>query len=699
MSSRFTDGLNAEQCKAVLTTRGPLLVLAGAGTGKTRVITHRIAHMLAEGVPARAVLAMTFTNKAATEMRERIAKLVPKGRGDDLTVGTFHSFCVRALRQYGERVGVRRNFAICDADDQLMAIKQALRELQIPETAMQPRQCLSRVSLLKNRLVDPAACLAADNEFEANIGRAYQRYNAGLRASGVLDFDDLLLFMVKLLEDPATLAEFRERFRYLCVDEYQDTNGPQYEIVRQIGGGHRNVCVVGDDDQSIYGWRGADVSKILNFEKDFPNATVVRLETNYRSTAQILKGANAVIRNNTSRHEKTLRSALGDGQAIAVRRVRDEEVEAQYVVEDILRRVREARKPLGEFAILFRTAVQPRPFEMQLRQHSVPYTLVGGMSFFDRKEVRDVLAFLRLVANPADELSLLRVINTPPRGIGGTSVDRMLAVAAEQRLPLADVIARASEFPTLPASSMAAAQELMRTLAAQQGLQAGKDLVALVQQVVRAVNYQEEVRRCYPDAPTRAKRWEAVTEIMNMAEVHVRFRADATLATFLEDVTLNANDDRDEPESRDDKLTLMTLHSAKGLEFGEVYLVGMEEGYLPHSKSIEDGNVDEERRLAYVGITRAKERLTISYAETRARYGQRVTVVPSRFLYEMHGQQPPAAAPAPAAPVAEQRASPARQPAAGRKKPAKKGKPGARAETIKRPTPRLRPLDPDKFLS
>lgn len=652
MVSKFTAGLNAEQSRAVVTTEGPLLVLAGAGTGKTRVITHRIGHMLAQGVPARHVLAMTFTNKAAGEMKERIAGLVSRQAAAELTVGTFHAFCVKALRQYADRIGIRRDFAICDGDDQLLAIKQAQRELQIPETTMQPRMCQSRVSLLKNRLVAPEACLDSDDAWEVDIGRVYERYDKSLRARGMLDFDDLLLSLVRLLQDKAMLQTFRERYRYLCVDEYQDTNGPQYEIVRSIGGAHRNVCVVGDDDQSIYGWRGADISKILNFEKDFPNATVVRLETNYRSTVEILNGANAVIRNNPARHAKTLRSALGNGQAISIRKLRDETQEAQFVVEEIVKRVREHQTPLGDLAILFRTAVQPRAFELQLRQFGVPYVLVGGMSFFDRKEVRDVLAYLKLVANPADELSLLRVINTPPRGIGDTSIEKFLAVAAAQGLPLADVIQRSEAFPAIPATAAAAANRLLATLATLRGLQDGKDLVTLVREVVAAVSYAEEVQRCYPDPVMRAKRWEGVSELMNMAEVHARQRKDATLGTFLEDVTLNANDQEDADSQGENKLTLMTLHSAKGLEFGEVYLVGMEEGLLPHAKSLEDGNVEEERRLAYVGITRAKQRLTLTFVESRARYGQRVAVVPSRFVYEVQGLQAPTASPTRSKPVA-----------------------------------------------
>jgi superfamily I DNA/RNA helicase len=620
------------------------------------VITHRIAHMVAKGVPATSILAMTFTNKAAGEMKDRIAGLVAGAASDGLTVGTFHSFCAKALRQYADKAGVRKNFAICDADDQLVAIKQAMRQLQISEKKIQPKVCLARVSLLKNHLIAARELIGSSDEWEDIIGRVYDQYDRALHACGILDFDDLLLYTVKMLHDPQTLALVRKRYKYLLIDEYQDTNGPQYEIVRQIGGKHRNVCVVGDDDQSIYGWRGADVSKILNFEKDFPGTVVVRLETNYRSTKEILEGANAVIRNNASRHEKTLRSAAGSGAPIRTIKSDNEEMESLFVVEDLLKRVRETQSPLGEFAILFRTQVQPRLFEMQLRQRHIPYNLVGGFSFFDRKEVRDVLAYLRLIANPMDELSLLRVINTPPRGVGTASVEKAHAIAAEHRLPLADVFLRGAEFQALPDGAVRAVQHLLGALENLRGLTSGPHLVELVKRLLRDVRYNEEIVRCYPDEKSRAARWEAVNEIMNMAEMHARQRIDATLTTFLEDVALSANEEaEDEAESRPDRVTLMTLHSAKGLEFGEVYLVGVEEGLLPHAKSIAEGGIEEERRLAYVGITRARRRLTLTYTVTRAHYGQRTATVPSRFLYELRGMQPPA-------PVQQSRAAEPKKP-------------------------------------
>ena len=638
--STSTAGLNTAQNSAVTNTDGPLLVLAGAGTGKTRVITHRIARLLSKRVPASAILAMTFTNKAAAEMRTRIRELVPARKAEGLTIGTFHSFCVRALREHADRLDLHPNFGICDSDDQLVVMKQALRELQIPEAELPPRLCLARVSLLKSRMISPETLQSGGNGIDNDIGRAYARYDAGLRTSRLMDFDDLLLYMVKLLGDKTSLRAFQKRFQYLLIDEYQDTNAPQYEIVRRIGAVHRNVCVVGDDDQSIYGWRGADMTKILNFEKDFPKAVVVRLETNYRSTPQIVAGANLVIRNNPGRHEKTLRAHDKDGEAIRIKRLLDEEAEAAFVVDDIAERVRSRRMRLGQFAILFRTAVQPRIIEMQLRQHGMPYRLVGGMSFFDHKEVRDILSYLRLVANPSDELSLLRVINTPPRGIGASTVEKMMSLAAQQRASLVDVLR--DESTALRPTTRASVDRFLGMLDSLRRDHPADGLVDLLKDLIRSVNYGEEIKRCYSDSATRTKRWDAVNEILNMAEVHGRQRSEATLTTFLEEVALSANDDRDDDRSSDDEVTLMTLHSAKGLEFGEVYLVGMEEGLLPHLRSIQDGGIEEERRLAYVGITRARHRLTLSYVQSRARYGNREASLPSRFLYEVQGKEAPA---------------------------------------------------------
>ncbi len=635
----WLEGLNPEQYRAVKTTDGPLLVLAGAGTGKTRVITSRIAQLLHERVPARNILAMTFTNKAANEMRERVAKLVGKETAKHLTIGTFHSFCVRILRAHAEQLELPKSFSICDASDQLAAVKAAMRELTIPEATIHPNAALGRISLHKSRIESPARALElATDDFEEIVARIYKRYDEHLRRAAALDFDDLLLFTLKLFDDvPGARQALAERFRYILVDEYQDTNAPQYEIVRALAEPERNVCVVGDDDQSIYGWRGADVKKILRFEQDFPGAAVVRLETNYRSTAEILDAANRVIRYNTARHDKALNSALGGGEKLTVVETADEEDEADFVVRDLLTQVREGHAGLDDFAILFRTAVQPRAYEARLRAEEVPYTLVGGQSFFDRKEVRDVLAFLKVVANPDDEIALLRVINTPPRGVGKSSIERVQAFAAEKRISVGQAFDRIDEVPKAPPAAVRGVGDLrsvLRNLGARVG---SVPLPDLVSDLLDGVNYRVEVDRVYPEPLTRDARWAAVTEIVNFAENYARRVRRPTLTGFLEELTLQATDDGKDEKDKRSGVTLMTLHAAKGLEFPSVYFVGMEENLLPHHKCQEDEQVEEERRLAYVGITRAMRKLTITRANSRARFGTRAASKPSRFLLELLG--------------------------------------------------------------
>jgi superfamily I DNA/RNA helicase len=641
------DGLNPEQRRAVEQTEGPVLVLAGAGSGKTRVITCRIAQLLSKRVSARNILAMTFTNKAAREMRERVAGLVGAAAAKELTVSTFHSFCVRVLREHAETLGLSRSFTICDDADQLTAVKGALREMRIAEAAVHPRAALSKISLFKSRLVSPVQALAeAEDDWEELVARTYRSYNDHLKRSRTVDFDDLLLLVGELLEKhPDVRKRYQDRFRYVMVDEYQDTNGPQYEILRQIAGVHRNLCVVGDDDQSIYGWRGADVKKILNFEKDFPGATVIRLETNYRSTEQILAAANAVIRNNKSRHEKTLRAACGQGEAIRIFPCEDEEHEAEFVVDEIQRDARAGRVKCGDVAILFRTAVQPRPFEARLRAARLPYDLVGGMSFFDRKEVRDVLAYVRLAANPFDEASLLRVVNVPPRGVGKASMEKVVDLATRDGVSAAAVFDRGNP-EGVPAETVNSVRSFRRVLSDFAAKVPHAGLVTALRELIMAVKYHEEIARCYPDAITQQARIAAVEEVVNVAENYARRSPNSTLEGFLEEITLSSEDDREEKqEGPRDRVTLMTLHAAKGLEFPRVYLVGAEEGLIPHQRSVQEDTVEEERRLMYVGITRAKRQLTITRVKSRAKYGRREPSLPSRFLFEIKGETPPFALP------------------------------------------------------
>jgi DNA helicase-2/ATP-dependent DNA helicase PcrA len=641
--SRLLASLNPSQREAVTTAEGPLLVLAGAGTGKTRVITARIAHLVSLGVDPAAILAVTFTNKAAGEMRERVASLAGE-RAREITVGTFHAFCARMLREHGGALGLPRKFTICDASDQLSAVKSCMRELRVYETAMHPSALMARMSLAKNRMETPESFLEnGSGGRDQLVGSVWQRYQEFLGRTRTLDFDDLLLMAVRLLREHETVrAHYRRRYRHILVDEYQDTNQPQYEIVREIGGEHRNVCVVGDDDQSIYGWRGADIQKILGFGRDFPGAKVVRLQTNYRSTRPILEAANAVIRKNAARHEKALESARGEGEPVRFLRLKDETSEAQFVVGEMRKLLRLEEAGPADFAILCRTQVQFRPFEAELRANGLPYVVAGGMSFFDRKEVRDVVAFLKLAVNPRDETALLRIINTPPRGVGKASLDRVLAFATDHGISAAEAFDRAGEIEGLSEASVAGYGKLRKVLDSSGLGGATRDLVPRLQALLEAIAYRDEVTRLYPDAMVREARWAGVLEVLNFAENHVGRSAAPSLHGFLEELALSSEDGPGEKaETRKDAVTLMTLHAAKGLEFTHVFLVGMEEGLLPHARAVAESGVEEERRLAYVGITRAMLTLSMTWASERARYGRRAASVPSRFLYEAQGEAPP----------------------------------------------------------
>jgi len=641
--SPLLASLNPAQRDAVATTGGPLLVLAGAGTGKTRVITTRIAYLLSQGVDPSSILAVTFTNKAAGEMKERVAHLAGE-RAREVTVGTFHAFCARVLREHGHALGLPRRFTICDAADQLSAVKSAMRELRVHETTLHPSAVLARISLAKNRMETPESFLESGRDGRDQlVGSVWQRYREYLARTRALDFDDLLLETVRLLREHEDVRRrYRKRYRHVLVDEYQDTNRPQYEIVREIGGGHRNVCVVGDDDQSIYGWRGADIRKILGFPRDFSGAKVVRLQTNYRSTRPILEAANAVIRHNASRHEKTLESARGEGEPVRFVRLKDETAEAHFVVGEMRRLLRLDEARPADFAVLCRTQVQFRPFEAELRANGLPYVVVGGMSFFDRKEVRDVVAFLKLAVNPRDETALLRVVNTPPRGVGKASIDKVLDFATRHGISASEAFERAGEIEGLSPPSVEGYRALREAIDRSDLADAGRHLVLRLGRFLEAIGYRAEVRRLYPDPMTREARWAGVEEVLNFAENHVRRSASPTLHGFLEELALTRGDEPSEtPETRGDAVTLMTLHAAKGLEFPHVFLVGMEEGLFPHARAAAEGGIEEERRLAYVGITRAMTTLTLSGATERAKYGRRAAAVPSRFLFEAQGEALP----------------------------------------------------------
>jgi len=645
-----TASLNPEQREAVETTEGPLLVLAGAGTGKTRVIISRIGHLLMNGVLPENILAMTFTNKAAREMRERVGKTVGSERAKPITIGTFHSFCARLLRQYGEGVDLPKAFTICDGSDQLSTVRSALRELRVGDAEVKPSAALSRISLWKNQLIDPEQALNESGDAQEElIARAFQRYELALRRSRVVDFDDLLLMSLRLLRQDSTLLErLQQHFRYLLVDEYQDTNGPQYEILRLLTAQHRNLCVVGDDDQSIYSWRGADVTKILRFDKDYPEAKIVRLETNYRSSPEILEAANSLIANNKARHPKELRPAEPMGIPIMWMAMYDELQEASMIVTDIRQTVERHEANYSDFAILFRTQAQPRPFEAELRRQRIPYTISGSQSFFDRKEVRDVLAYLKLMENPEDEVSLLRIVNTPPRGIGKGSIDKLVgeATARGSSVPaiIREVIEGSNQTITLPARALTALRDLTQGIASlKMKLDHGGELAEIIGELLTRVAYKTEVERCYDDPQSRDVRWNGVLEVIDFAANYSRQANRPSLGGFLEELALHAEDRRDQSEEDDRpaSVSLMTLHAAKGLEFPRVYLVGFEEGCLPHKRSAVEGTVEEERRLAYVGMTRARRILTVTWTEQRTRYGRPAPCHASRFYYETTGEALP----------------------------------------------------------
>jgi DNA helicase II / ATP-dependent DNA helicase PcrA len=642
--------LNSAQHAAVKTLSGPLLVLAGAGTGKTRVITYRIAELIRRGTPQSRILAVTFTNKAAREMKERAMALLGKrkrgAKGPEIS--TFHSLCVRLLRRQITRLGYPAEFVIYDRGDQESVARAALRDIRVGERKLRPGDLITIISGWKTRSLRPEqAAEVADGERDDLAAAAYARYQAALRSAGAVDFDDLLLLTEELFErfPEARFAE-ASRFDQLLVDEYQDTNGLQYRIVKALADRHRNLCVVGDDDQSIYGWRGAEVAHILGFQRDWPDATVIRLEENYRSREPILKLANTLIVHNGSRHPKELRASRPGGVPPRFLRFEDEVSEAEAVVGEIARRIDSEsadRTNPSDIAILFRTNEQPRAFETELRRMRVPYVLVGGLSFFDRREVKDLIAYLRVLANPHDEVSLLRIINTPSRGIGTGTVEVLLEEAVGRGAPLWTVLPEAHNDGRIPHHAGERIEGFRRLIEGFRAQLGQVPLAELLGNVVRTIEYKAELDRVYKDPGEAEARWQAVEELMNACAQYEQRATQPSLLGFLEETALSSRDDlRDTEEERQPhSITLMTLHSAKGLEFLHVYMVGMEEGLLPHVRTIEAGagaGIEEERRLCYVGVTRAQDTLTMSFTRTRMKWGQPRPQIPSRFLMEMRGE-------------------------------------------------------------
>jgi DNA helicase-2/ATP-dependent DNA helicase PcrA len=649
--------LNAEQLKAVHARSGPLLVLAGAGSGKTRVVTFRIRELIAHGTRPDRILAVTFTNKAAREMRSRASEIVKAPRGTPRPeISTLHSLCVRILRRHAERLGYPRQFSICDQGDQESMARAALRNVHVDQQKLKPGDFLSLVGGWKSHGLDARGALdAARDERQELAAMAYERYQAELAARGVMDFDDLLICTERLFDRFADVREAEAaRFDHVMIDEYQDTNGSQYRIIKALCQKHRNLCVVGDDDQSIYGWRGAEVAHILNFTRDWPDALVVRLETNYRSRAPILALANTLIANNGKRHSKVLRPFREGGSAPRFIRFEDETAEATAIVREIeqaTQREDEERVPLHHFAILFRTNEQPRAFELELRRQKLRYVLVGGQSFFDRKEVRDILAYLKVLANPGDEVSLLRIINTPSRGIGSSTIKALVDVAVRAGAPLWRVLPSAPAELELPPAMAERVADFTRLVERYRARLESEPISAVLRALLAEIDYRQELERVYKTAAEVEARSTSIDGVVRSAEEY-EARADCpTLPGFLEETALGGRDDfADEREKSQNAVTLMTLHSAKGLEFPHVYMVGMEEGLLPHRRAIVEGNgVDEERRLCYVGVTRAEETLTLSMCKSRTKWGKARPSIPSRFLLEMRGENDKAAKAAEAA--------------------------------------------------
>lgn len=656
-----THGLNGPQAEAVATLGGPLLVLAGAGTGKTRVVTFRIANLIRNGTSPERILAVTFTNKAAGEMQERVGELIrsvkpgPKGRvvkntkhGDETpkpTISTFHSQCVRILRQHAKALGYPKKFSIYDRSDQESLARTVLRELRLPGTALKPSDMLAIISGWKNEsiLPDRAVNLAATDR-EHFAAAAYRRYQNALKLKGAMDFDDLLLQTEELFEHhPEIRDEEAAKYDHVLVDEYQDTNGSQYRITRHLTEKHRNLCVVGDDDQSIYAWRGADVTHILNFKNDWPDAKVVYLQDNYRSTAAILEMANRLIGYNTIRHDKRLIASRPNGKRPRIEQYKDEVTESKSVVSQITQLIDNEHVQPRDIAILFRTNEQPRLFETELRKAKIPYVMLGSQSFFDRKEIRDLISYLKWIEQPADEVSLLRVINTPARGLGNKTVKILVDRAVERGVPVWEVMQDASAVADLPSAARKGISHLGQVMENVQQRARNESLVDAMRTLLDQTAYADEIARSYEKTEEREARLSSIEELVNAVSAYQDGNASSDITGFLSEIALAGREMGNEKDklAQQNAVWLLTMHAAKGLEFPYVFMVGLEDGLLPHSRSVKSGDendIAEERRLCYVGITRAQEILTLSLALTRRKWGKPRPTTPSRFLYEITGK-------------------------------------------------------------
>ncbi|MEC2113228.1 DNA helicase PcrA [Bacillus stercoris] len=639
ISNQLLSGLNPVQQEAVKTTDGPLLLMAGAGSGKTRVLTHRIAYLMAEKhVAPWNILAITFTNKAAREMKERVESILGPG-ADDIWISTFHSMCVRILRRDIDRIGINRNFSILDTADQLSVIKGILKERNLDPKKFDPRSILGTISSAKNELTEPEEfSKVAGGYYDQVVSDVYADYQKKLLKNQSLDFDDLIMTTIKLFDRVPEVLEFYQRkFQYIHVDEYQDTNRAQYMLVKQLAERFQNLCVVGDSDQSIYRWRGADITNILSFEKDYPNASVILLEQNYRSTKRILRAANEVIKNNSNRKPKNLWTENDEGIKISYYRGDNEFGEGQFVAGKIHQLHSSGKRKLSDIAILYRTNAQSRVIEETLLKAGLNYNIVGGTKFYDRKEIKDILAYLRLVSNPDDDISFTRIVNVPKRGVGATSLEKIASYAAINGLSFFQAIKQV-DFIGVSAKAANALDGFRQMIENLTNMQDYLSITELTEEILDKTEYREMLKA--EKSIEAQSRLENIDEFLSVTKNFEQKSEDKTLVAFLTDLALIADidqlDQKEEESGGKDAITLMTLHAAKGLEFPVVFLMGLEEGVFPHSRSLmEEAEMEEERRLAYVGITRAEQELYLTNAKMRTLFGRTNMNPESRFIAEI----------------------------------------------------------------
>ena len=630
----YLKGLNDRQKEAVLHGEGPLLILAGAGSGKTRVLTHRIAYLIEKrGIYPGNILAITFTNKAANEMKERIENLLA-GDVEDIWMGTFHSVCVRILRRDIDKIGYERSFSIYDRDDQITLIKECIKEMDLDREKFRESSVLATISHLKDKMISPDIYINENysNYYLRNVGELYALYQKKLKQNNALDFDDLIIKAVELLNAASEVADYYQRkFQYVFVDEFQDTNSSQYELIKILTRKYKNICVVGDPDQSIYGWRGADITNILNFEKDFENTTTILLEQNYRSTKNILNVANNIIENNKARMEKALWTENEEGNKVVVERLLDEKEEAEFVARKIEELLEEGYS-LNDMAILYRTNAQSRPFEQSLHQRGIRYKLVGGVKFYDRKEIKDIIAYLRVIQNPADDISLKRIINVPKRGIGKSTIEKLEQAASEKNENMYNILAEVDSVKGISTRAKNSINNFVDLINSFRALSETMSVDDFIEHVVYKIGYIEELEK---EGTIEAQsRLENIKEFISVALDFVASKPEGTLEDFLANISLLS--DVDKTEDVENSVTMLTAHSAKGLEFPVVFLVGMEEGLFPIARALEDDlELEEERRLCYVAVTRAEEKLFITFTRIRTIYGRTGYSEASRFLREI----------------------------------------------------------------